>query len=46
MGHLAVMDDSEAQFVLTSFSQCLWRELAPELPGRRISSLRLPLDRG
>ncbi len=33
MGHLAVMDDSEAQFALTSFSQALWRELAPELPG-------------
>jgi glycine/D-amino acid oxidase-like deaminating enzyme len=32
MGHLAVMDDSEAQFALTSFSQALWRELAPELP--------------
>jgi glycine/D-amino acid oxidase-like deaminating enzyme len=32
MGHLAVMDDSEAQFALTSFSQRLWRELAHELP--------------
>lgn len=32
MGHLAVMDDSEAQFALTSYSQSLWRELAPELP--------------
>ena len=31
MGHLAVMDDSEAQFALTSYSQSLWRELAPEL---------------
>ncbi len=32
MGHLAVMDDSDAQFALTSLSQRLWRELAPELP--------------
>ena len=32
MGHLAVMDDSEAQFALTSFSQSLWRDLAEELP--------------
>jgi D-hydroxyproline dehydrogenase subunit beta len=32
MGHLAVMDDSEAQFALTSLSQALWCELAPELP--------------
>jgi glycine/D-amino acid oxidase-like deaminating enzyme len=32
MGHLAVMDDSDAQFALTSFSQRLWRELVPELP--------------
>jgi glycine/D-amino acid oxidase-like deaminating enzyme len=32
MGHLAVMDDSEPQFALTSFSQRLWRELSPQLP--------------
>jgi D-hydroxyproline dehydrogenase subunit beta len=32
MGHLAVMDDSEAQFALTSYSQQLWNELARELP--------------
>ncbi len=32
MGHLAVMDDSPAQFALTSYSQSLWRELIPELP--------------
>ena len=32
MGHLAVMDDSEAQFALTNFSQQLWRDLASELP--------------
>ncbi len=32
MGHLAVMDDSPAQFALTSYSQSLWRDLVPELP--------------
>jgi glycine/D-amino acid oxidase-like deaminating enzyme len=32
MGHLAVMEDSEAQFALTSYSQSLWRELASDLP--------------
>ncbi len=32
MGHLAVMDDSEAQFALTSYSQALWRKLSSELP--------------
>ena len=32
MGHLAVMDDSEAQFALTRYSQVLWRELAERLP--------------
>jgi D-hydroxyproline dehydrogenase subunit beta len=32
MGHLAVMDDSEPQFLLTSYSQCLWRHLSAELP--------------
>lgn len=32
MGHVVVMDDSEAQFALTAFSQKLWRRLAPELP--------------
>ncbi len=32
MGHLAVMDDSEAQFALTNYSQALWRELSGELP--------------
>ena len=32
MGHLAVMDDSEAQFALTRYSQILWQELAPRLP--------------
>ena len=32
MGHLVVMDDSEAQFALTRYSLELWNELAPELP--------------
>src|SRR5690242_17441157 len=32
MGHLVVMDDSEAQFALTNYSNQLWNELARELP--------------
>jgi D-hydroxyproline dehydrogenase subunit beta len=32
MGHVVVMDDSEAQFALTRRSQQLWQALAPELP--------------
>jgi D-hydroxyproline dehydrogenase subunit beta len=32
MGHLVVMDDSEAQFALTRYSQVLWNELLGELP--------------
>ncbi len=32
MGHVAVMDDSDAQFALTNYSQRLWWELAPNLP--------------
>ena len=32
MGHIVVMDDSDAQFALTRYSQELWNELAPELP--------------
>jgi len=31
MGHLVVMDDSDAQFALTAFSRGLWEELAPAL---------------
>ena len=27
MGHLVVMDDSEAQFALTRYSQTLWEEI-------------------
>ncbi len=32
MGHLVVMDDSEAQFALTRYSQKLWDEISEELP--------------
>ena len=32
MGHLVVMDDSEAQFALTSYSCKLWSELKEDLP--------------
>lgn len=32
MGHVVVMDDSEAQFALTKYSRGLWEDLAPEMP--------------
>jgi D-hydroxyproline dehydrogenase subunit beta len=32
MGHLVVMDDSEAQFALTRYSQQLWDKISDELP--------------
>ncbi|WP_348263870.1 FAD-dependent oxidoreductase [Telmatobacter sp. DSM 110680] len=32
MGHVVVMDDSEAQFALTRYSQLLWSRLAAQLP--------------
>ncbi|HZS48549.1 MAG TPA: FAD-dependent oxidoreductase [Blastocatellia bacterium] len=32
MGHIVVMDDSEAQFALTRYSQNLWIELSKEMP--------------
>jgi len=32
MGHVVVMDDSEAQFALTRYSQQLWNEMGDELP--------------
>jgi len=32
MGHIVAMDDSEAQFALTRYSQQLWQELRPTLP--------------
>lgn len=31
MGHIVVMDDSDAQFALTQYSQKLWTELSEEL---------------
>ena len=34
MGHLVVMDDSEAQFSLTHYSQTLWEKLHEELPAK------------
>jgi glycine/D-amino acid oxidase-like deaminating enzyme len=32
MGHLVVLDDSEAQFSLSAYSRKLWEKLSPELP--------------
>ncbi|HUK49055.1 MAG TPA: FAD-dependent oxidoreductase [Terriglobales bacterium] len=32
MGHIVTMDDSDAQFALTRYSQTLWQQLRPELP--------------
>jgi D-hydroxyproline dehydrogenase subunit beta len=32
MGHIVVMDDSDAQFALTRYSQQLWQELSGDLP--------------
>ena len=32
MGHIVVMDDSEAQFALTNYSQKLWNEISSQLP--------------
>ena len=32
MGHIVTMDDSEAQFALTRYSQQLWQQLRDELP--------------
>ncbi|HEY1895550.1 MAG TPA: FAD-dependent oxidoreductase [Terracidiphilus sp.] len=32
MGHIVVMDDSEAQFALTRYSQQLWQRMVPRLP--------------
>jgi glycine/D-amino acid oxidase-like deaminating enzyme len=34
MGHIVVMDDSEAQFSLTHYSETLWEELHEELPAK------------
>jgi glycine/D-amino acid oxidase-like deaminating enzyme len=40
MGHLVVMDDSEAQFALTRYSVELWRAMAAEFP----SDVEFPND--
>ena len=32
MGHVCVMDDSEAQFQLTRYSLELWKQISPSLP--------------
>lgn len=32
MGHIVVMDDSDAQFALTRYSQTIWQSLRPDLP--------------
>lgn len=32
MGHIVIMDDSDAQFALTRYSQELWNKLVPKLP--------------
>ena len=32
MGHIVAMDDSDAQFALTRYSQQLWQKLRPDLP--------------
>ena len=39
MGHVVVMDDSDAQIALTSYSQRLWDDRAPALPpaGERLA---------
>ncbi len=34
MGHIVVLDDSDAQFRLTAWSRELWHELSAELPAR------------
>src|SRR5512143_41728 len=48
MGHVVVMDDSDAQFALTSLSKRLWAERAGELPAgaehRRCGTLWVAAD--
>ena len=46
MGHIVVMDDSEAQFALTRCSQQLWQALALHAAAqRRIRNAAAPLGR-
>ncbi|MGH9661972.1 MAG: NAD(P)/FAD-dependent oxidoreductase, partial [Bryobacteraceae bacterium] len=48
MGHIVVMDDSEAQFALTRYSRDLWNELAescpPEVEYERRGTLWVAVD--
>ena len=48
MGHIVVMDDSEAQFALTRYSQTLWdamdRELPPEAEFERCGTIWVAAD--
>ena len=48
MGHIVVMDDSEAQFALTRYSRDLWHELAESLPSdtgfRRFGTIWVAAD--
>lgn len=48
MGHIVVMDDSEAQFALTRYSQSLWdameRELPPEAEFERCGTIWVAAD--
>jgi glycine/D-amino acid oxidase-like deaminating enzyme len=48
MGHIVVMDDSEAQFALTRYSQALWDQVLPDLPAdvqfQRFGTLWLATD--
>jgi glycine/D-amino acid oxidase-like deaminating enzyme len=48
MGHIFVMDDSEAQLALTSYAQSLWQALAPELRAsveyQRTGTIRVAAD--
>ena len=50
MGHIVVMDDSDAQFALTRLSRDLWEELAAEMPraceDERTGTLWIAADRG
>jgi D-hydroxyproline dehydrogenase subunit beta len=50
MGHVVVMDDSDAQLALTALSRRLWTELSPELPAscedERTGTLWIAADGG
>ncbi|HEY1435612.1 MAG TPA: FAD-dependent oxidoreductase [Thermoanaerobaculia bacterium] len=50
MGHIVVMDDSDAQFALTRHSRSLWEALVPEMPraceDERTGTLWVAADEG